>query len=74
MYHLLLIIHEALESAQSNVSLNEQYIHVVLFITLYKCLTAFDSYADNTLEFNHLNENRLKELSCGVGHYVVASF
>ena len=50
----------------------EQYFPVVLFITLYKVVLAFES-VDETLKCDHSNESYRAVLSCGAVYYAVQS-
>ena len=48
----------------------EQYVHVVLFIMLYKVVLTFTS-VNETLVCDHLNESYWAVLSCGTVYYAV---
>ena len=48
----------------------EQYLHLVMFITLYKVVLNFKS-VDETLVCDHLNESCRAVLSCGTVCYAV---
>ena len=48
----------------------EQYLLVVLFITLYKVVLTFQS-VDEILKCDHSNESYRAVLSCGVVYYAV---
>ena len=48
----------------------ERYVHVVLFIMLYKAVLTFKSLIE-TLVCDHSNESYWAELSCGTVYYPV---
>jgi len=48
----------------------ERYIHVALFIVLYKAVLTITS-VDETVVCDHSSESYWAILSCGTGYYVV---